>query len=62
MDDLTRSTSSASTFSLPRSLSEQVREPSLETLSSLGGSQDEQFTDNKHPANLLSKVQVREIN
>lgn len=37
---------------------EQVREPSVETLSSLGGQQDEQFVDVQHPQSVLSRVQV----
>ena len=35
----------------------QVREPSVETLSSLGGQQDEQFVDSAHPQAVLSRVQ-----
>ena len=37
---------------------DQVREPSVETLSSLGGQQDEQFVDVQHPQSVLSRVQV----
>ena len=37
----------------------QVREPSVETLSSLGGQQDEQFVDVQHPQSVLSRVQVQ---
>ena len=37
----------------------QVREPSVETLSSLGGQQDEQFVDVQHPQSVLSRVQVK---
>ena len=36
-----------------------MREPSVETLSSLGGQQDEQFVDLQHPQSVLSRVQVR---
>ena len=62
MDDMSRSASSASSFStsMTQSFSSlKVREPSMETISSLGCSlQDEQFTDQKHPNNILSKIQV----
>jgi len=61
MDDLTRSSSSASNFStsMTRSFScLKNREPSVETISSIGCAlQDEQFTDQKHPQNILSKIQ-----
>jgi len=59
MDDLTRSTSSVGTFSMSRSFScLKIREQSVDTLSSLCCSQqDEQFVDMKHPQNLLTKIQ-----
>jgi kelch-like protein 1/4/5 len=58
MDDLTRSTSSTSNFSMSNSFScLKIREPSVETISSLGCSQqDEQFIDVKHPQHILEKI------
>ena len=45
-------------ISLITHVPDQVREPSVETLSSLGGQQDEQFVDVQHPQSVLSRVQV----
>ena len=59
MDSVTRSLSSASSFSITGSISAlNLREPSIETISSLGYTvQDEHFTDPKHSTNVLSRIQ-----
>ena len=60
MDDLTRSMSSSANSSMTQSFSSlKVREPSVETISSIGCSlQDELFIDQKHPHTILSKIKV----
>jgi len=59
MDSVTRSLSSASSFSITTSISGlNLREPSVETLSSLGyANQDENFIDPQHSTNVLARVQ-----
>ena len=59
MDDLTRSASSASSSMNQSFSSLKVREPSVETISSLWCSlQDELFVDQKHPQNIVTQIHV----